>query len=76
MDYESSHPEYLGGYLYASDDPTYRVDFDDFFGRFDEDILPLCKSDEQAKKLLKTAIMPYLNNEWPEFVRRIEEGLL
>lgn len=58
---------------YNSDETTYRWDFDEFFKMFDEDIIPLCHSDIQIKKYLNYAIMPYINNEWPEFVERVKE---
>lgn len=56
---------------YNDDSPTYTIDFDEFFRKFDADILPLCKTDKQVKRLLIYAIEPYINNEWPEFVRRL-----
>lgn len=56
---------------YNDDSPTYIIDFDEFFRKFDADILPLCKTDKQVKRLLTYAIIPYINNEWPEFVRRL-----
>lgn len=56
---------------YNDDSPTYIIDFDEFFRKFDADILPLCKTDKQVKRLLAYAIIPYINNEWPEFVRRL-----
>lgn len=56
---------------YNDDSPTYIIDFDEFFRKFDADILPLCKTDKQVKRLLIYAIDPYINNEWPEFVRRL-----
>lgn len=56
---------------YNDDSPTYILDFDKFFEMFDMDILPLCKTEKQVKRLLRFAIVPYINNEWPEFVRRV-----
>ena len=58
---------------YNSDEQTYLFDFGEFFERFDEDIVPLCHSDAQIKKYLKQAIMPYINNDWGEFVERVKE---
>ena len=36
---------------YNDDSPTYTIDFDEFFRKFDADILPLCKTDKQVKRL-------------------------
>ena len=73
MDYKSSYQKHLGGHSYASDDPTFKLDFKDFFTKFDEDIKPLCKSEKQLKRLLIFAVEPYINNEWTEFVERVKE---
>ena len=58
---------------YNDDSPTYIIDFDEFFRKFDADILPLCKTEKQVKRLLMFAVEPYINNEWTEFVERVKE---
>lgn len=58
---------------YKSDEQTYLLNFDEFFKMFDEDILPLCHGDAQIKKYLISAVLAYINAEWPDFVESVKE---
>lgn len=58
---------------YGSDETTNRWDLDDFFKRFDEDVLPHYDISSFYPYILEKAWHAYINNEWSEFVERVKE---
>lgn len=66
MDYKSSYPESLNEY--NAEDKV----FEDFYNRFEEDIVPLWNDPSTIDRLKLIAFYNYITNQWAEFILRLE----